>query len=145
MAFYSVVTLKDINGLKANVGFWTGSKVDGSAAILALGNASNAGIFRATISTPIPLQALTNNTAAAANVETVRTKAKVRMRGADAGSLASPFAYVTIGIPAPIGTLINGLEGDTQNADLQNLVGKVLSTSGVTMSVVQSVKYSRGK
>jgi hypothetical protein len=139
------VYLEDSNGDKSSVAFYTADTTTGDAAVHALDAITNAQIINITVSEPVALQALTNNDAVAANVETARAKAKVRLRGADSGSMAKPFAYTTISIPAPIGTLINGPAGDVTNSELQALMGHVLSATGVQMTVVESVKYGKGK
>lgn len=135
----------DINQEKATSDIWVPSEADGVTLVGLLAGLSNAQILRANIVTPIALQLVINNDAVSANVETARAKAKIRMRGADAGSVADPFDYVTVSIPAPIGTLINGKTGDVTNADVDGLKSHVLSASGVTMSTVESITYSKGR
>jgi len=143
MAFLLDVTFQDINQLESKSSMWIEDEAGASDVLTALKNASNAKILRATLSTPVPLTTITNNDAAAANVETATSKAIIQMRGADAGSSGEPFAHVRVGIPAPIGTLINGLSGDISNAEVQSLKTKVLSKTGVQMDVVESIRYSR--
>lgn len=143
MAYLLDVTFQDINQLESKSSMWVNVETDVTAVIAALKAASNAKILRATLSTPVPLIAITNNTAAAANVETATSKAVIQMRGADAGSSGEPFAHARVGIPAPIGTLINGLTGDINNAEAQSLMTKVLSKTGVQMDVIETIKYSR--
>lgn len=143
MSVYVSAELTDINEKKAVTGAWVADAAAADDYLAALKAASNAKISKAWLSTPVPLTTITNNDATAANVETVRTKALVKMRGADTGSAAEPFARVTIGIPAPIGTLINGATGDVTDAEIQSLKTKVLSRTGVQMSTVERIQYSR--
>lgn len=143
MAFLLDVTFQDINQRESISGVWINTEGDAEGVLAAMKAASNAKILRATISTPVPLVTLTDNIPAAANVETATSKAIVSMRGADAASSGVPFATARVGIPAPIGTLINGLSGDATDAELQSLKSKVLSKTGVQMDQVTSVKYSR--
>lgn len=144
MAFLVEHTWGDINGERITLTTWVNAEADAQTLLEKIDAASNAVLIEAHISTPIPLQALTNNDAVAANNESAATKAVVTFRGADAGSLAKPFDEVTIGIPAPIGSLINGLSGDVTNADLVALAGLIVSEHGVTMSSVSKLKYKRG-
>lgn len=143
MSIYITAEMTDINNKKSVVGAWVADAGAGDNYLAALKAASNAKISKAWVSTPVPLTTITNNDAVAENVETVTTKALIKMRGADTGSAANPFARVTIGIPAPIGTLINGETGDVSNAEIQSLKVKVLSNTGVQMSVVERIQYSR--
>lgn len=143
MAFLLDVTFQDINQRESISSMWIDDELHAPDVIAALKAASNAKILRATISTPVPLTTLTGNDATAANVETVTQKAVISMRGADAGSTGVPFATARVGIPAPIGTLINGLSGDTTNGEAQSLMTKVLSKSGVQMSTIDKITYSK--
>lgn len=143
MAFLLDVTFQDVNQLTSKSSMWVDTEADVPNVLGALKAASNAKIVKATLSTPVPLVAITNNDAVSANVETATTKAIIAMRGADAASSGEPFAHVRIGIPAPIGELINGLSGDVSNAEVQSLKTKVLSKTGVQMDVVESIKYAR--
>jgi hypothetical protein len=143
MAYLLDVTFQDVNQAVSQSSMWVNVETDVTAVIAALKAASNAKITRATLSTPVPLIAITNNDAVANNVETATCKAIIAMRGADAGSSGEPFAHVRVGIPAPIGTLINGLSGNITDAEVQSLKSKVLSKTGVQMDVVESIKYKR--
>lgn len=143
MAYLLDVTFQDINQVESVSSLWVNVETDVTDVIAAMKAASNAKILRATLSTPVPLIAITNNIPTAANVETATSKAIVSMRGADAGSSGKPFATARVGIPAPIGTLINGESGDTTDAELQSLKSKVLSKTGVQMDQITSVKYNR--
>lgn len=145
MAFLVEIDFKDVNGDTSSSSAYVATKADGLSFIQQMDAKSNALVLEARILTPVPLQTITNNDAAAANVETVKTKAKIRMRGFDTGSLANPVAHTTIGIPAPIGTLINGKTGDNTNADVVALATHVLSEHGVQMTAVERIKYSRGR
>lgn len=143
MAFLLDVTFQDINQLESKSSMWVDAEENVPAVLAALKAASNAKIARATLSTPVPLVTITNNDAVAANVETATSKAIIAMRGADAASSGEPFARARVGIPAPIGTLINALSGDITNAEAVALMEKVLSKTGVQMDVIESIKYSR--
>lgn len=143
MSYLLDVTFQDINQLESVSSLWVNVETDVAAVLDAMKLASNAKIQRATLSTPVPLVTITNNIPAAANVETATSKAIVAMRGADAGSSGRPFATATVGIPAPIGSLINGQSGDVSDAELQSLKSKILSKTGVQMDQVTSVKYNR--
>lgn len=143
MAFLLSVDWQDAQGEDSTTSQWLVDEGDAQDVLDALKAASNAKITAARISTPVPLTTITDNTASAANVETVKTKAKVKFRGADVGSTGKPFAYVTIGIPAPKGDLINSKYGDVTNAELQSLKVKIQSESGVSMDTVESITYGR--
>jgi hypothetical protein len=143
MAFLLDVTFQDINQLESKSSMWVNTEENVPDVLTALKAASNAKILRATLSTPVPLTTITDNDAVSANVETATSKAIIQMRGADEGSSGEPFAHVRIGIPAPIGSLINAQSGDVNNAEVQSLKTKVLSKTGVQMDVVESIKYSR--
>jgi hypothetical protein len=141
MSVFLNVMFIDVNGLEANTGFYIDSAANAVTVVTAIKAITNAKIVSAEIQTPIGIQLVTNNDAVAANVETAKTKAKIRMRGADLGSTARPFAFATVSIPAPIGTLINGLSGDVTNPDVDGVKSHVLSASGVTMSTVERIYY----
>lgn len=143
MAYLLDVFFQDINQKESTSSLWVNVETDVPDVLAAMKAASNAKILRATLSTPVPLIALTDNIPTAANVETATSKAIVSMRGADAGSSGKPFATARVGIPAPIGSLINGQSGDVSDAELQSLKSKVLSKTGVQMDQITSVKYSR--
>lgn len=143
MAYLLDVTFQDINQKESVSSLWVNVETDVPDVLAAMKAASNAKILRATLSTPVPLIALTDNIPTSANVETATSKAIVSMRGADAGSSGRPFATARVGIPAPLGSLINGLSGDVSDAELQSLKSKVLSKTGVQMDQITSVKYSR--
>jgi hypothetical protein len=143
MAFLLDVTFQDINQLESRSSMWVDTEENVQAVLDALKLASNAKITKASLSTPVPLVTITNNDAVAANVETATQKAIIQMRGADAASSGEPFAHARIGIPAPIGSLINGLSGDVTDAEVQSLKSKVLSKTGVQMDTVESIRYSR--
>jgi hypothetical protein len=145
MSKYLKATLEDVNKLQATTGFFVPDDATAMTALAAIKAASNAKIIKAELQTPIALQFLLSNNAIAANIETCRAKAHIRFRGADTGSTARPFAYVTVSIPAPKGTLINGLTGDTSNADADGLKSHVLSSTGVTMTVVEKIWYGRAR
>lgn len=144
MAFLVKHTWKDAQGLEIELQDWVGTEAEASTLLQTLDAASNALLVKAELHTPVPLQTIINNDATNNNVETAAAKAVVTFRGADAGSLAQPFDEVTLEIPAPIGTLINGLTGDASNADLLALAGEILSEHGVTMSSISAIKYKRG-
>jgi hypothetical protein len=145
MPGYLKTTFEDVNGLTAVTGFFIDSDADAPDILAALKAASNAKIIKAEFQIPIEIQTLLLNNAVAANIETCRSKMHIRMRGADTGSVARPFAYATISIPAPIGTVINGLTGDVTNADVDGVKSHVLSASGVTMSTVEKIWYGRAR
>jgi len=143
MAFLLDVTFQDVNQLESTSSMWIEAETDAIDVIQALKAASNAKITRATISTPVPLLTITNNSPTNDNVETATSKALVSMRGADAGSSGKPFATARVGIPAPIGSLINGQSGDATNAELQALKSHVISKTGVQMDQITRVVYNR--
>jgi hypothetical protein len=143
VAFLLDVTFQDINQVESTSSMWIAAETDAPAVLAALKAASNAKILRATISTPVPLLTITNNSPTNDNVETATSKALVYMRGADAGSSGKPFATARVGIPAPKGTLINGQSGDVTDAELQALKSHVLSKTGVQMDQITKVVYSR--
>lgn len=145
MAFLLELSFRDVNGLVADRTCYINQESDAPAVIKDFDDCTNALITSARILTPVPLQTITGNNATNDNVETAKCKAKISLRGADAGSLADPFATAHISIPAPIGSLINGKSGDVTNGALQSLKTKVLSKNGVQMDTVTKVTYSKGR
>lgn len=143
MSVYVTLVMQDINSEKSTVGAWVADAAAALTYAQAIKAASNAYIVEGFISTPVAIGGLASNVASATNVETVRSKAMVKMRGINGDSTAEPFSHVTVQIPAPLGTLINGLTGDPTQADLVALMGKVKSNTGVQMTVVERIQYSR--
>lgn len=143
MSVYVTLVMQDINDEKSTVGAWVANAAAAVVYAQAIKLASNAYIVEGFISTPVAIAGLSSNVATATNVETVRSKAMVKMRGLNADSTAEPFSHVTVQIPAPLGTLINGLTGDPTQADLTTLMGVVKSNTGVEMQVVERIQYSR--
>jgi hypothetical protein len=145
MAKNLTVVFRDVNGQTGRTRFWCNNEAEAALALQNLKNLSNAQVVGAYMAQPIDISSLAGNTASNGNVETARAKAKVRMRGADSGSVAAKIAYVTFEIPAPLGSLINGLVGDPANNLLTPFINKVHSTSGVTMTAIDKVFYARAR
>jgi hypothetical protein len=145
MAKKLTVGFRDINGVYAATHFWCNNEAEALLCLQNLANLSNAQIINATMAETVDITGLASNAAAAANNESARTKAKIKMRGADAGSVADPFGHVTVSIPAPIGSLINGINGDITNAAYNDIKAHAVSASGVSMTEVTRVYYARAR
>ena len=139
------VNFKDVNGDRGGTRFWCNDVPTAQGAIQALANLSNAQVVAAWMSLPVDLGSIANlkTAAVAANNETVYTNAKILLSGNDAGSVAAKRGYAEINIPAPIGALINGLEGNPNDPLAQAFVGKIITRHNVTTDRVDSVKYSK--
>jgi hypothetical protein len=135
--------LEDAQGGRSSMSYVLSSDAvaDRQATITALKALTNARIISATASRAIELLTITNNTAVAANNETVKIAALLRMEGIDVGSPFQNYAQATIAIPAPIGDLIPYVPNGANNAELTNIANKVLSRSGVAMTRIVSLKY----
>lgn len=132
----------DVNGLGASNRVWTTDDASAAALAAALKKLSNARLKGAAISTPVDISGIAPNAAAAANLETARAKMVITL-SAPAVSDGGPRQTVTIQVPAPVGTYINGLTGDTQNVDIQALVGVVLTQAGTATTAVDRVAYAK--
>lgn len=145
MAEHLTVIFNDVNGDVGRTSFWCNDALTAVGAIQALANLSNAQVVRATFSKEIALGPLNlKNAAVAANVETVGTKAKLHLSGPDAGSVAKPRDDVTISIPAPIGTLINGAN-QAPPSTLTPIVALIQSDADVAMDRVERLYYSKSR
>ena len=103
---------------------------------------TNCKIIGARLIQPVNISTLANNTATAANVESAKFKMAISMTGPFAvGATAAPS--VTLQIPAPVGTYVNGLSGDPTNADITTLLAEVLSNRGEPLDTVRRVSYVR--
>jgi hypothetical protein len=142
MAGKLTTNFKDVNGIGAKTSFWCNDAITAALANQALANLSNAQIVSSFITKDRDLGAFTiKSNALAANNESVRTKVLIRMSGADSGSVANPRATALLFIPAPIGTLINGPEGDPTNALVTVFVGKIQTANDVAIDQIDKVIY----
>lgn len=132
----------DVNGVGAKNSIWSANSADVAAIAAALKKLSNAKLNEARVSEPVDITGIANNGAAAANVETARTKMVITL-SAPPVSAGGSRQTVTIQVPAPVGTYINGLTGDTQNPDIQALVGKVLTQAGTATTAIDRVAYAK--
>jgi hypothetical protein len=142
MAVELSVTWQDVNGLTSTERFAVVDAANAALVLPKLKLLSNAKIVSAAINTPLDITGLANNNAASANVETARTKMNIGLSGnKPAGATARP--KTRLGIPAPVGSYINGLSGDVTNADIVALLANVVSNRGEAMTKVDRVAYSK--
>lgn len=139
------VNVQDVNGLNSKTDFWTNDTVSALGAVQAIANLSNAAVVSAYMTRDIDISSLANNTAVAANVETVNEKAKIRLSGPDSGSAGATRLTVTISIPAPVGTIIDGQTGAVNGILVTPFVGKVTTYNGLETDTVDKVYYSRSR
>jgi len=137
------ITIKDINGLTSGTHFWCNDLVTAVAACQSIANLSNGQIVGAYLAEPLDITQIPSNTTSNNNVETIKTRAVVRLSGPDPGSVASPRSYCRVTIPAPVGSIINGLTGDPAGALVTPFIGKVLTPSDVTTDKIEKVYYGR--
>lgn len=141
MAGQASFSWEDINGLNADNRTYTNSAADAASLAAALKKLSNAKIIGSNFVSDVDLSAVPANNAVGANNETVRAKMSITMSGDPPGANL-PRVKVTLRIPAPVGTYINGIEGDPNNADIQALLAYVKTNRGETLDTVDSVIYS---
>jgi len=99
---------------------------------------TNCKILSARLIQPVDVGFIASNNAVAANVESAKFKMAISMTGPiAAGATAAP--NVTIQIPAPVGSYVNGLSGDPTNADITTLLANVQSNRGETLDTVRKV------
>jgi hypothetical protein len=132
----------DVNGVDASNSIYVADAAAAATLAGQLKTLSNAKINNGNFVQPLDLTAIDPNTAAAANVETARAKMVITLSGAPAAA-GLPRPTVTIQVPAPKGTYINGLEGDPTNADIVALLTTVKSNRGETMNRVERVAYAK--
>lgn len=132
----------DVNGLGASNRVWAADGAGVATLAAALKKLSNARLKGAASLEPVDISGIAGNAAAAANLETARAKMVITL-SAPPVSDGGPRQTVTIQVPAPVGTYINGLTGDTQNADIQALVGVVLTQAGTATTAIDRVAYSK--
>lgn len=144
MADKLTVNFQDVNGQNSNTKFYVDS-ADAGSALQSLANLSNAQIVSAYLTTPLDLTTIDPNTPAAANVETVKEKIKVRLEAA-AGGGGAAFQYALAAIPAPLGSMINA-EGEAQDPDglATALVGLVQTNTGLVTTAINHIYYSRSR
>jgi hypothetical protein len=142
MAGLVTVEWVDVNGIHARNSVYTPDVVGALGVVTHLKALSNARILSALFSIPLDLTTLSGNTAVAANVETARAKATVIM-SADPAAAGLPRPKVHFEIPAPIGTLINGLSGDKTNTDIVALLSDIVTNRGETLNLVDNIIYSK--
>jgi hypothetical protein len=140
MAVELSVSYTDVNGVSAKNVFAVADAAGGAALLPLLDALSNAKISSAAVATPLDVSAL--GAAAAANNESAKFKMAITFSGAiPAGGTRRP--RVTIQIPAPVGTLINGESGDPTNAAFTALLPYVKTSHGEAVDTVESVNYVR--
>jgi len=144
MAVEVNITFKDVNGDEGQTSFWSDTAANAQAALELFGPLTNAEVIKASYSTPLDITGAWNVAAAAANVETCRSKVKVQFEGAADGGFQA-FDRTTLSIPAPVGDLINGASGNPTDARLVGLIPLVFSVHGTAMTVISSVKYAKAR
>lgn len=142
MAGLATLDWEDVNGVSASNSIYVADAAGGASLADALKTLSNARITNGNFVQPLDLSGVDPNTAAAANVETARAKMVITLSG-DPPAAGLPRPTVTIQVPAPKGTYVNGLEGDPTNADIVALLAIVKSNRGETMNKVERVAYAK--
>jgi hypothetical protein len=140
MASGMTVSYRDVNGITASNRFAIGDPADGPSLLAALDALTNAAIVESNTLTPVDLTGL--SAASATNNESAKFKMAITMSGPiPTGGTVRP--KVIIQIPAPLGTLINGLSGDPTNALFTALLAFITTNRGETLDKVDSVNYVR--
>ena len=142
MTYQLEIRWQDAQGLRVNERFSVGDATLPGDVLTAFKKLSNAKIISASQITPVDVSGLIGNTAAASNVETARQKMVVSMSG-PVPLAGSTRPKVRIGIPAPVGTYINGLFGDPTNADIAALKSLVVTNQGNNLDTVDRVFYAK--
>lgn len=132
----------DVNGLGASNRLWAADDAGVASLAALLKKLSNARLKSASVSTQVDISGIAANAAAAANNETARAKMVITL-SAPSVSDGGPRQTVTVQVPAPVGTYINGLTGDINNADIQALVGVVLTQAGTATDRIDRVAYAK--
>jgi len=101
---------------------------------------TNCKILSARLVQPVDISGVLSNVAVASNVESAKFKMAISMTGPlSTGATSAP--NVTIQIPAPVGTYVNGLSGDPTNADITTLLAEIRSNRGETLDTIRKVSY----
>lgn len=139
------INVKDVNGLGSKTQFWVNDTLAAEGAAQAIANLSNAQVVSCYLTREIDISGLANNNAVAANVETVREKAKIRLSGGDATSAGALRLTATISIPAPVGSIINAVTGAVDGALVTPFIGKVTTYNGLVTDQVDKVYYAKSR
>lgn len=142
MSVEVVVSWLDAQGSTASNTFTSADAAAALSAVTLLKLLSNAKIIAANYSTPLDLTGIAANNAVAANVESAKFKMAVQLSG-DKPANATARPGVKLLVPAPVGSLINGLTGDPTNAAFTNLLAQIQSNRGETLNRVDRVAYVR--
>lgn len=136
------ISYMDVNGLGASNRFWVADDGDAAGLPALLKKLTNAQIKNASYATPIDISGLASNNAVAANNESAEFKMAITFSAPPLGA-GLPRQTVTIQIPAPVGSYVNGQTGDPNNADIQALVGLISTRAGTPTNQVDRVAYVR--
>lgn len=136
------VSWQDVNGVKAKNTPHILDTAGPAAVCQALANLSNAAIIGAKISTPVTISGLTSNTATNTNVESAKFKMRLSYSGPIPAGGAER-AKCSVEVPAPLGTVINGLSGDLTNSDALALIPLLCDTWGNPMDTLDKIEYVR--
>lgn len=139
------INVKDVNGLNSKTDFWVNDTLAALGAVQSVANLSNAAVVSAFLTKDVDLSPVLNNVASASNIETVTEKAKIRLSGADGGSAGATRLTVTISVPAPVGSIIDGITGAINGGLVTPFVGKVTTYNGLQTDTVDKVYYSRSR
>ena len=140
MAGQLKVTWKDVNGNTSSNSVWCADAGAAGTLLTALKACTNAVAVSATFSAQIDIG--TPGTPVKGSNEPVRTKAAVTLSGNPA-STGLPRPKITLEIPAPVDSLINGLSGDVTNALVTALLGSAKTNRGETLNQVDNVTYQK--
>jgi hypothetical protein len=132
----------DVNGQPASNRLWATNSAGVASLAAKLKKLSNAKLKNAAVTTPVDISGISGNTAAAANVESARFK-MIITASAPPVSAGGRRQIVTIEIPAPVGSYVNGLSGDTQNADIQALLDDLYTQAGTACDSIDKVAYAK--
>jgi hypothetical protein len=142
MAVQDSISWEDINGIEATNRFYVADAAGAVTAATLMKKLSNAKIVASSVKSDVDISGVPANNAAAANVETARAKMVITLSGPPPGANL-PRVKVTLEIPAPVGSYINGLEGDKTNADIVALLTVVKTNRGETVDTVDRVIYAK--
>lgn len=142
MAGEAELSYVDVNGIPASNRFVVDDAAAAATSLALFKKLTNSRIKAARFSTPVDVSGVAANVAAAANVETARAKMIITL-SAPPADVGLARQTVTLQIPAPVGTYINGLTGDPTNADIVALLGVVRTSTGAVCDKVEKVAYAK--
>lgn len=142
MAVLCTISYVDAQGQNATNEASVADAAGALALAIALKKLTNCQIVSVSVQTPVDISSIPSNTASAANVESALFKMVLSFSAAPpAGATRRPTT--TLQVPAPVGSYVNGLTGDPNNADIVAVRDLLKSSQGVQMTKVDKVAYVR--